>query len=150
LRIPGVFPGFCFGFEFVETHRRTNLMLLQLLLLFTGCDQAPLRGRQPKASGSAAGPLLVSRAQDQSGVPRIGLVNRVDMWRFSSFRIGGNLREWNCRYGACALIAEHQAGHFEQASSTALNSVLARRGRLLALLESARKDAGHSTTIILC
>jgi len=33
-------------------------MLLQLLLLFTGCDQAPLRGQQPKASGSAGGYLL--------------------------------------------------------------------------------------------
>jgi hypothetical protein len=29
-----------------------------LLLLFTGCDQAPLRGQQPKASGSAGGSLL--------------------------------------------------------------------------------------------
>jgi hypothetical protein len=27
-------------------------MLLQLPLLFTGCDRAPLRGQQPKASGS--------------------------------------------------------------------------------------------------
>jgi multidrug efflux pump subunit AcrB len=37
-------------------------MLVQLLLLFTGCDQAPLRGQQPKASGSAGGSLQSGNA----------------------------------------------------------------------------------------
>jgi hypothetical protein len=40
------------------------MVLLRLLLLFTGCDQAPLRGQQPKASGSAGGSLLLDLAEE--------------------------------------------------------------------------------------
>lgn len=36
------------------------MLLLQLLLFLAGCDQAPLRGLQPKASGSAGGSLLIT------------------------------------------------------------------------------------------
>jgi enoyl-CoA hydratase/carnithine racemase len=36
------------------------MSLMLLLLLFTGCDQAPLRGQQPKASGSGGGSLLLT------------------------------------------------------------------------------------------
>ena len=34
---------------FVEAHCKSSLMLLQLLLIFSGCDQAPLRGLQSEA-----------------------------------------------------------------------------------------------------
>ena len=35
------------AFVFAEARRLASLVPLQLLLLFTGCDQAPLRGQQP-------------------------------------------------------------------------------------------------------
>ena len=38
------------AFVFAKAHRLATL-LLQLFLLLTGCDQAALKGQQPKASG---------------------------------------------------------------------------------------------------
>jgi len=35
------------AFVFAEARCLTSLVPLQLLLFFTGCDQAPLRGQQP-------------------------------------------------------------------------------------------------------
>jgi hypothetical protein len=35
------------AFVFAEARCLASLVPLQLLLLFTGCDQAPLRGQQP-------------------------------------------------------------------------------------------------------
>ncbi len=35
------------AFVFAEARWLASLVPLQLLLLFTGCDQAPLRGQQP-------------------------------------------------------------------------------------------------------
>jgi hypothetical protein len=49
-------------FRCAEADCLATPLILRLLLLFTGCDQAPLRGQQPKASGSAGEYLLICPA----------------------------------------------------------------------------------------